>query len=51
MMSFLTIHPGTAGLLLFFVFFVTMLAWVFRPGSKQGYAKCANIPLKEDGND
>lgn len=51
MMDILTRNAGTIGLLLFFIFFLVMLAWVFRPGSKRDYAKCANIPLKEDKND
>lgn len=38
---------GVAGLLFFFVFFVAMAAWIFRPGAKEKYQKDAQIPLKE----
>jgi cytochrome c oxidase cbb3-type subunit IV len=47
MIEFLNLHPGTLGLLIFFIFFMAMLAWVFRPGSKKIYTAQANIPLKE----
>lgn len=47
MTDFLNMHAGTLGLLIFFIFFVVMLAWIFRPGSKDIYIAQANIPLKE----
>ena len=39
---------GLISLLFFFAFFVGVLSWVFRPGSKSAYDECSNIPLKED---
>lgn len=48
MMNFLTTHAAMIGLLLFFVFFCLMAAWVFRPGSKKIYANHAHIPLEEN---
>jgi len=39
---------GTAGLVLFFLFFVGVLFWIFRPGSKQTYNGAAQIPLQDD---
>jgi len=38
---------GLMGLMVFFVFFCAMLAWVFRPGSKKHYVDQGNIPLQE----
>lgn len=37
---------GIIGLLLFFSFFIVMLVWIFRPGSKDKYKEYGNIPLK-----
>ena len=39
---------GIGGLLFFFIFFVGVIAWVFRPGSKEKYRKWGRIPLRED---
>lgn len=39
---------SVAGLLLFFAFFVVMLAWIYRPGTRKAYADAANIPFKKD---
>lgn len=47
MMDFMTHHAGTIGLIIFFLFFISMLIWVFRPGTKQAYTNHASIPLKE----
>ena len=38
---------GLTGLLFFFLFFVGVIVWVFRPGSKKKYEKDARIPLEE----
>lgn len=38
---------GVAGLLFFFVFFVAMAVWVFRPGAKDKYQDDAQIPFRE----
>lgn len=34
-------------LVTFFVFFVGMLAWIYRPGSRKNYDDAANIPFKK----
>lgn len=39
---------GTASLVFFFLFFVGVIAWVFRPGSKEKYRNWGKIPLKYD---
>ncbi len=39
---------GTAGLIIFIVFFAIVLVWVFRPGSKEKFKKFAEIPLKDE---
>lgn len=39
---------GTASVVFFFLFFIGMLAWVFRPGSKRVQDEIAKIPLRED---
>ncbi|ANT59653.1 MULTISPECIES: CcoQ/FixQ family Cbb3-type cytochrome c oxidase assembly chaperone [Roseobacteraceae] len=36
------------GLLAMFVFFVGMLIWLFRPGSKHSHDNAASIPLRND---
>lgn len=38
---------GLIGLLFFFVFFVGVVFWAFRPGSKNKYREDARIPLEE----
>lgn len=50
-LDWLSAHAGMIGLLFFFIFFVVMAAWVFRPGSKTLYAANALIPLNENDND
>ncbi|MDH5751926.1 MAG: cbb3-type cytochrome c oxidase subunit 3 [Deltaproteobacteria bacterium] len=40
--------PGFA-LMMFLLFFVAMLAWVYRPGSRRVYDQSAMMPL-EDGS-
>jgi cbb3-type cytochrome oxidase subunit 3 len=49
--QFASTHMGIIGLLFFFIFFVVMIAWVFRPGSKMKYQQDALIPLKDDDNE
>ena len=39
---------GTLGLLFFFLIFIGVLAWVFRPGAKKKYERWGHIPLDED---
>ncbi|MCD8496721.1 MAG: cbb3-type cytochrome c oxidase subunit 3 [Alphaproteobacteria bacterium] len=38
---------GLTGLIFFFIFFIGVVIWVFRPGSKKKYEQDAQIPLKE----
>jgi cbb3-type cytochrome oxidase subunit 3 len=48
---FANADAGLIGLLFFFAFFVAILIWVFRPGSKSLYTNHGQIPLKDDNND
>jgi cbb3-type cytochrome oxidase subunit 3 len=47
-MAWLSEHAGMIGLIFFLVFFVAMVGWVFRPGSKADYQSKSLIPLRED---
>lgn len=42
---------GSVSLLLFVVFFAGVLAWIFRPGSKEKYQELGRIPLNDEMND
>lgn len=48
MMDWISSNAGMIGLLFFFVFFIGMALWVFRPGAKSSYDAKARIPLNED---
>lgn len=48
MMDWITHHAALLGLLFFFIFFVVMAFWVYRPGAKDSYKHDAHIPLNED---
>jgi cbb3-type cytochrome oxidase subunit 3 len=39
---------GLAGLIIFFVFFMGVLVWLYRPGMKQKYQKFGQIPLEDE---
>jgi|GEM_PF-2741734 len=39
---------GVGSLLFFVLFFVGVLAWVYRPSSREHYEDCGKIPLQED---
>jgi cytochrome c oxidase cbb3-type subunit 4 len=39
---------GSIGLAFFFLFFLGVLIWTFRPGSRKRYDAAGRIPLKED---
>lgn len=39
---------GIFGLIFFFVFFLGVVVWVFRPGAAEKYRKWGHIPLDED---
>lgn len=41
---------GMAGLILFFVLFLCILAWLFRPGAQAAYKQHSEIPLREDND-
>ncbi len=47
MIDTLAANAGMIGLLFFFVFFVGVVFWTFRPGAKDAYKKDALIPLEE----
>jgi len=36
------------GLLFLFLFFIGVVIWVFRPGSKKSHDEAARIPLDDD---
>lgn len=44
-------HWGLFSLIFFFVFFVSVVLWVMRPGSAEHYKDVGNIPLREDNNE
>lgn len=48
MIDFLSAHAGMIGLLFFFIFFVVLVLWTFRAGSKENYNESANIPFEEN---
>lgn len=47
MIDWITSNATLIGLLFFFSFFVAVLIWVFRPGTKDKYKGYGVIPLKE----
>lgn len=44
------LYAGLAGLILFVVVFVSIILWVFRPGSKRDYDDAAQAIFKEDSS-
>lgn len=46
--QFPMIYLTCAGLLIFFGFFIGVLAWVFRKGGREVYDRIAPMPLRED---
>ncbi|MDD9741120.1 cbb3-type cytochrome c oxidase subunit 3 [Marinovum sp. SP66] len=46
--SFLRELADSWGLLVLFTFFVGMVLWVLRPGSRAAHRDCAAIPLRHD---
>jgi len=36
---------------IFFVAFIALVAWVYRPGRKRDYQKLGEIPLRSDDNE
>ncbi|MEO9780761.1 MAG: cbb3-type cytochrome c oxidase subunit 3 [Sedimentitalea sp.] len=46
--SFLRQFADSWMLLLMFVFFIGIVLWVFRPGSKKTYEDTANIPFRNE---
>lgn len=36
---------------IFFVTFIALVAWVYRPGRKRDYQKLGEIPLRTDNKD
>ncbi len=41
-------NAGMAGLIIFLIFFVCVLAWAFRPSAKEAFQKFGDIPLKDE---
>lgn len=48
MMDFISTHAGLIGLLFFFTFFLAVIAFAYRPNSKENFKKYASIPLEEN---
>lgn len=48
MMDFITHYAGLIGLLIFFVFFVVVVAWALKPANRDRFNTCARIPFAED---
>lgn len=48
MIDFIVTNAGLMGLIFFFILFLGIVAWTYRPGSKRKYQKYAYIPLNED---
>ena len=42
------LHPSLIGLLFFFIFFLMIVAWTYRPAARAAYRQNATIPLKDD---
>lgn len=51
MIDFLAHHAPIIGLLFFFIFFLVMIFWAFRPSKKIELQAFAYIPLKESHHD
>lgn len=49
--TFLRQLADSWGLAVMFLFFVGVIVFVFRPGSKEQYAELAKIPLKNGSED
>ncbi len=47
MIDWLSHNAPMIGLLFFFIFFVLMALWLYRPGAKGLYQSHASIPLEE----
>ncbi len=48
MLDYISLNAGLIGLIFFFVFFITVTLWTFRPAAKESYEKHALIPLEEN---
>lgn len=48
MIGYVLDNAGVIGLLFFFLFFVGVLIWLYRPGQKQKFEKHSQIPFKEE---
>lgn len=51
MIEYISNNAGVIGLVFFFVFFIGVLVWTFRPNAKQHFEQQASIPLKDDVNE
>jgi cbb3-type cytochrome oxidase subunit 3 len=45
---FTDLHLTSIGLIIFFVFFISVLVWVFRKNSKYFYNEMQNMPLRDE---
>jgi len=48
MMSSIIEYAPIVGLLFFFIIFIAIAIWAFRPGAKSTFQQLGMIPLKED---
>jgi len=48
MMDWLTNHAGISGLLFFFLVFLVIAGWAYRPKAKETIESHKYIPLEED---
>ncbi|MFC3613185.1 cbb3-type cytochrome oxidase subunit 3 [Lutimaribacter marinistellae] len=46
--TFLRQMADSWGLLVLFLFFIGVILWVFRPGSRKKYEDTANIPFRHE---
>ncbi len=46
---FTDLYLTSAGLLIFFFFFVSMLVWVFSKGNREKFQKMSLLPLEQEG--
>ncbi|MCK5042123.1 MAG: cbb3-type cytochrome c oxidase subunit 3 [Sphingomonadales bacterium] len=39
---------GAISLIFFVAFFIGVVVWIFRPGAKETYKECGEIPVKKE---
>lgn len=46
---FTDLYLTSAGLMIFFVFFISMLVWVFSKQNKERFQTMSTLPLEQEG--